>query len=173
MAFAKRLFSTLLQFALFHSCHSSEILCGDVMNGSIISTNEPLKYELVLNHSFAVNFQSCDSSTDIAIFIYLGSDLVSSSYCPHGDDCGECANGNTNFAENFTMPMYGGWSNRSATTYRVEIGPYGTGQYRVGIECNALSNTSYISPLDTTTLSPIGSYSKGILRANTMRRNHR
>eukprot|EP01083_Nonionella_stella_P079302 217487_1 len=113
----------------------NSITCGDVISATISDEPAAHYYEFVVESNRIVNFETCNSVTDMIIQIADDEGFdISYTYCNDlGDWCGTCDTGTAEYPENFTMPM-------SVGTYYIGIGPYDTGgSYTLGVSCNVIS----------------------------------
>eukprot|EP01084_Bolivina_argentea_P073971 134202_1 len=110
------------------------VSCGDVITETIKDEPAAHYYQFSINTAYYVNFEDCDSSTDMKLQIAdnMGYD-ISYEYCNDmGDDCGVCKN-DAEYPENFTMPMV-------PDIYFIGIGPYDIGgTYQLKVNCFPIS----------------------------------
>eukprot|EP01083_Nonionella_stella_P233748 823258_1 len=110
--------------------------CQDAITDRI-SVTETHYYQLSINDTYDINFESCNSEIDITLVVedVDGIDL-SDSYCYEGNACGSCNKRHNYMAENFTIPAMAsgiyfikiGWSLARADsgTYRFQINCIGS-----------------------------------------------
>eukprot|EP01084_Bolivina_argentea_P266656 452353_1 len=117
----------------------SLLSCGETKWQNISGT-EVVEYRFTINSKQNVQFDSCQTQTDIVVSIIDGEGkYISDKYCPWGDDCGNCANYNEYYPENFTIPGL------HAGSYKIEIhrySAYGFGTYVFALNCIPTAPTS-------------------------------
>eukprot|EP01084_Bolivina_argentea_P252490 423814_1 len=106
------------------------ISCGQSASGSIADYPQTDVHMLTILNTSDVNLNSCESATDITIFVMNDlNETISDLSCYSGDDCGYCSNNQT-YRENFTV------SHVSQGIYTIHISAFDLGgSYHVDIEC--------------------------------------
>ena len=119
-----------------------EVFCGDVIQDIIVPNNNH-EYALMIFNDTSVNFDTCNSQSDIIIQITNEQDAnIVGEYCHErapGDICGSCNKqtniSNPEYNENFTIPQI-----RNGV-YWIQIQPYKATQitsYQLSISCHPL-----------------------------------
>eukprot|EP01084_Bolivina_argentea_P254479 427809_1 len=121
------------------------VTCGSFIVNSVADVHDAYVFEPSFTTS--VNIDTCDSNSDISIFIFnetFGD--ISNWYCEDGDNCGWCTNGNDYYIENFTIP-----SDQSNEMAYMIVYTWESGEYTININCDGFTDTdiSYAYALDT------------------------
>eukprot|EP01084_Bolivina_argentea_P295264 508280_1 len=132
------------------------VTCDDTIKDSFTfadDSNSFHYYEFIITESVSVNFDTCNSNTDIVFVIIENDTMISDQYCSGGDWCGNCMQmPDTYFIENFTMPMP-----NNGNPYYIIVYYYEPGQYQIDIACGpAINLTNIIWKLDTVFVSKNG-----------------
>eukprot|EP01083_Nonionella_stella_P015973 44668_1 len=145
------------------------VSCDQTVSGNF-SFNETHYYHLYLNNTYNLDFESCNSKTDLILIVLdeIGSD-ISNKYCDSGDYCGSCSN-TTSYPEQFMIPSMNGhyiltvqpynWNTYAATEYVVTVGcepanPAVSCDQRLLMSNFTSFNQKHFYPFSTTTAKSI------------------
>eukprot|EP01083_Nonionella_stella_P233747 823256_1 len=121
-----------------------------------ISVTETHYYQLSVNESYDINFDSCISEIDVIVVVEdVDGNDISGSYCDQGNACGSCNNHHNYIAENFTMPAI------PLGTYFIKIASLlaESGPYHFQIKCiGSMDNISHNDTHLTNTPNPTLAY---------------
>eukprot|EP01084_Bolivina_argentea_P143935 252646_1 len=133
--------------------NEGNVTCGDTIKDSFTSSDNKDSfhfYEFIINESVSVNFDTCNSNTDIVFVILENYTIVSDDYCKDGDWCGNCMEmPDTKYIENFTVPIL----YDKGKPYYIIVYYFEQGAYQIDIACGPYIN---LNPIDTVYVSKNG-----------------